>query len=303
MQKLLAFIVSCFLIMALAGPGFAANGSKLKLSVLTDDTVSSDKYLAEHGVSILIELPNGHRWLMDTGTTDVFLLNAERMGLSLDGLSGIAITHGHDDHTGGLAFYPRLKGAPPVYGHPYIWAKQYEITEGKPLRVCAMPYLARRYAAPAFKPLNGVVKLDEDLYFMTDIHREPGSYAPIKGKFFNEDGTGPAPILEDATLVARTPRGLVAIFGCGHAGYVNILKAIRKEFPNDKLLSVVGGLHLKSANDKVLAEAAAYTDSFRTEGFTFYGGHCTGGNAIQYFKAKFGDQSIKPMGAGRVIEY
>ncbi|MGB9105411.1 MAG: MBL fold metallo-hydrolase [Terriglobales bacterium] len=289
--------------MALCSTGFADNAPKLKLSVLTDDTASSDRYLAEHGVSIFIELPNGHHWLMDTGTTDVFLLNAERMGISLDGLTGIAISHGHDDHTGGLAFYPRLKGAPPVYGHPYIWAKQYEITKGEPLRICGMPYLARRYAAPAFKPLHNTVKLDENLYFFTDVPREPGSYSPTGGKFFNEDGTGPTPIMEDAALVVRTPRGLVVIFGCGHAGYVNTLKAIRKEFPNEKLLSVLGGLHLKGAPENVLAEAVAYTDSFKAEGFTFYGGHCTGGDAIKYFTAKFGDKVIKPMGSGRVIEY
>ena len=166
-----------------------------------------------------------------------------------------------------------------------------------------VPYLARRYANPVFKPVNNVVKVDQDLYFFTDIPREPGSYAPTQGKFFNEDGTGPCPIIDDATLVVRTSRGMVAIFGCAHAGYVNILKAIRKEFPNDKLLSVVGGLHLQGASEKVLAEAASYTDTVKAEGFTFYGGHCTGSDAIKYFQQKFGDKVVMPLGAGRVIEY
>jgi 7,8-dihydropterin-6-yl-methyl-4-(beta-D-ribofuranosyl)aminobenzene 5'-phosphate synthase len=303
MKKLISFAVSFILTVMLTVPVMASDAAKVRLSVLVDDTVASDKYLSEHGVSILIELPNGHRWLMDTGTTDIFLLNAQRMGISLDELTGIAISHGHDDHTGGLAFYPRLKGSPPVYGHPYIWAKQYEIKKGEPVRICGIPYMARRYAAPVFKPLNNTVRLDEDLYFFTDIPREPGSYAPIGGKYFNEDGTGPCPIMDDATLVVKTPRGLVAIFGCGHAGYINILKAIRKEFPNDKLLSVVGGLHLKGANEKVMAEAVAYTDSIKAEGFTFYGGHCTGGKTIQTFREKYGDKVVMPLGAGRVIEY
>jgi 7,8-dihydropterin-6-yl-methyl-4-(beta-D-ribofuranosyl)aminobenzene 5'-phosphate synthase len=103
--------------------------------------------------------------------------------------------------------------------------------------------------------------------------------------------------------VVKTPRGLVAIFGCGHAGYINILKAVLKEFPNDKLLSVVGGLHLSSAKEKVMAEAVAYTDSIKAEGFTFYGGHCAGGNTIEYFRRLYGDKVVMPMGAGRVIEY
>jgi 7,8-dihydropterin-6-yl-methyl-4-(beta-D-ribofuranosyl)aminobenzene 5'-phosphate synthase len=289
--------------LAAVAPGVALGAGKLKISILVDDTVSSDRFLTEHGLAALIELPNGHRWLMDAGTTDVFLLNAQRMGLSLDGLTGIAITHGHDDHTGGLAFYPRMKGAPPIYGNPYIWAKQYEITKGEPLRVAGMPYLARRYASPAFKPVNGVVKLDEDLWFFTDVPREQGSYAPIGGKFYNEDGTGPATIMEDASLVVRTPRGLVVIFGCGHSGYVNILKAVRKEFPNEKLLSVVGGLHLKGAGEKVWSEAATYTAAFRAPELTFYGGHCTGNDTLGFLKGKFAEGVVKDLGSGREIEY
>lgn len=303
MKRLFFVVASCILTVMLTGSVMASDSAKVRLSVLVDDTVASDKYLTEHGVSILVELPNGHRWLMDAGTTDIFLQNARRMGISLDDLTGIAISHGHEDHTGGLAFYPRMKGAPPVYGHPYIWHKQYQVKKGEPVRILDMPYMARKYADPVFKPLNHTVRLDEDLFFFTDIPREPGSYAPVGGKYFNEDGTGPCPIMDDATLVVKTPRGLVAIFGCAHAGYINILKAIRKEFPNDKLLSVVGGLHLSSATEKVIAEAVTYTDSIKAEGFTFYGGHCTGGKTIQDFREKYGDKVVMPMGAGRVIEY
>lgn len=276
---------------------------KCRLSILCDDTASSEEYLAEHGLSILVELRNGRRWLMDTGTTDVFLLNARRMGILLDDLAGIVISHGHDDHTGGLAFYPRIGGSPPVYGHPYIWHKQYEVKDGEPVRVLGMPYHARRHADPVFRPVNGTVKLDEDLYLFTDVRREPGSHAPVGGKFFNEDGTGPCPILDDATLAMRTSRGLVAVFGCAHAGYVNILKAIRGAFPGERLLAVAGGLHLSGAEESVLAEAVAYTDSFRDGEVTFYGGHCTGAEALRRFRETYGDGAVKPLGAGRVIEF
>ena len=275
----------------------------MRLTILCDDTVASDRCVAEHGLSILVEPPNGQRWLLDTGTTDVFLRNADRTGVRLDGLAGIVVSHGHDDHTGGLMFCDRLQGPPPVYGHPYIWHKQYDVTKGKPVRVLGMSDLSRRYAAPLFRPVNGTAMLGDDLYFFTDIPREPGSYAPTEGKFFNEDGTGPCPIIDDATLVARTPRGLVAIFGCAHAGYVNILKAVRTAFPGERLLSVVGGLHLGSANDQVLADAVAATGAFKADRFTFHGGHCTGGKTIAYFREAFGDDAVRPLGAGRVIEY
>jgi 7,8-dihydropterin-6-yl-methyl-4-(beta-D-ribofuranosyl)aminobenzene 5'-phosphate synthase len=281
----------------------AADAGKLKISILADDTAMSDEYVAEHAVSILIELPNGHRWLADTGTTNVFLENAKRMNANLDNLSGITLSHGHDDHTGGLTFYPQLKGNPPVYGHPYIWHKAYQIRPGQPVRITGMPYLARQYAAPAFRPLNNTVELDENFYFFTDIPRPPGSFAPIAGNFFNEDGTGPVPLLDDATVVVRTPRGLVVISGCAHAGYTNILTAIHKAFPADKLLAVIGGLHLMNASEEVLAEAVAYTQKIKADDFSLYGGHCTGDKAIVYFKKAFGDASVKPMGSGRVMVF
>ena len=201
---------------------------KTEIVVLTDDTIAQDGLMAEHGVSILVTLPNGRRWLVDTGTTDVYQENARRLGIRLDGLAGIAITHGHDDHTGGLTFYSRLAGKPPVYGHPYIWHKSYQIRPGKPVRITGMPYLARRDAAPSFHPVNGMARLDDDLYFFTDIPRAPRSFAPVAGNFFNEDGTGPVPLIDDASLVVRTPRGMVVIVGCGHAGYTNIIAAIHE---------------------------------------------------------------------------
>lgn len=280
-----------------------AKTGKTEIVVLTDDTVARDDLTAEHGVSILVTLPNGRRWLVDTGTTNVYQENAGRLDVGLDGLAGIAITHGHDDHTGGLTFYSRLAGKPPVYGHPYIWHKSYQVRPGQPVRITGMPYLARRDAAPSFHPVNGMTRLDDDFFFFTDIPRKPGSFAPVAGNFFNEDGTGPVPLIDDASLVVRTPRGMVVIVGCGHAGYTNIIAAIHEAFPQDRLLSVIGGLHLVNAPEKVLAEAVACTEAIMADGFFFCCGHCTGENTLRYFRETLGEQAVRPMGAGRALVF
>ncbi len=303
METFLTVLAACSLGVAITGPVLATETWKLRLSVLCDDKAVSEKYVPEHGVSILLELPNGHRWLFDTGATDAFLQNAQRMGISLENLNGVAISHGHHDHGGGLIFYPRLKGGPPVYGHPYIWHKQYKCKKDESTKIVGIPDLARKYAYPVFKPLNNVAKIDEDLYFFTDVPREPGSYCPTKDLFFNEDGTGACPVNDDATLVVRTPNGLIAIFGCTHAGYTNILKAIAKEFPNEKVLAVVGGLHLQGADQKVLGEALAFTDKVKADDFVFACSHCTGNNTIEYFTKNYGDEVVRPLGAGAVIEF
>jgi len=277
--------------------------NKLELCVLCDDEAVSDEFVKEHGVSILIKLPNGHRWLFDTGTTNIFLENAKILREPLDNLEGVMISHGHDDHGGGLTFYSQLGGNPPIYGHPLIWVKQYQIKKGEPLRICGIPYLARRNASPHFKPIHNVTQLDENMYFFTDVTQEPGSYCPTHGKFYNEDGVGPWEGTDDATVAIDMPEGIVAIFGCSHAGYINILKAILEKFPNKKIFSLVGGLHLESANDRNLKEIMDYTDGVKTDNFTFYGGHCTGKSAIDTFREKYGEEVVRPYASGTVITY
>ena len=59
---------------------YSADTRKVKITARTDDTVASEALLAEHGVSILVELASGYRWLIDTGTTDISMENARRMG-------------------------------------------------------------------------------------------------------------------------------------------------------------------------------------------------------------------------------
>lgn len=60
------------------------------------------------------------------------------------------------------------------------------------------------------------------------------------------------------------------------AGIVNFMKAVLREFPEDRLPAVVGGLHLANAGDAVASEAVACTNPAKAEGFTFHGGHCAG---------------------------
>ncbi len=111
------------------------------------------------------------------------------------------------------------------------------------------------------------------------------------------------PLIDDASLVVKTEKGLVVIMGCAHAGYTNILKAVHKQFPDKKLRAVIGGMHLGNASEAVLKEAADFTDDIRTPDFRFYGGHCTGEKAIHYFRERFGAEGVQSLGSGKVIAF
>ncbi len=76
----------------------------MKLSVLVDNNTYIDQYYCgEPAVSYYIETEN-KRILFDAGYSDVFLSNAEKMGIDLRGLTHIVLSHGHNDHSGGLQF-------------------------------------------------------------------------------------------------------------------------------------------------------------------------------------------------------
>ena len=74
----------------------------MELTVLVDNNTLIDRYFkAEPGLSLLIET-QGTRVLFDTGYSDLFLTNAQKMNKDLSQLDFLVISHSHLDHTWGL---------------------------------------------------------------------------------------------------------------------------------------------------------------------------------------------------------
>lgn len=76
----------------------------MKLRVLMDNNTYIDQYyLGEPAASYYIEAGEC-RILFDTGYSDAFLYNADKLGIDLGKLTHIVLSHGHNDHTGGLKY-------------------------------------------------------------------------------------------------------------------------------------------------------------------------------------------------------
>ena len=76
----------------------------MKWTVLSDNRAKDPSFMTEHGLSILLETER-YRILLDTGASDVFILNAKRMGIDLGSVDYVFISHGHSDHAGGLRHF------------------------------------------------------------------------------------------------------------------------------------------------------------------------------------------------------
>ena len=74
----------------------------MKWTVLVDNRTNNPSLETEHGLSILLETEK-HSILLDTGASDAFIRNAERLGKDLSTVDYVFVSHGHSDHAGGLS--------------------------------------------------------------------------------------------------------------------------------------------------------------------------------------------------------
>ncbi len=151
----------------------------MKLRVLVDNyTYIDEYYFGEPGVSYYIE-DGEARVLFDTGYTDAVLKNAELMGIDLDGLTHIVLSHGHDDHTRGLRYMlgcgkwedPGFSKAPlhlkkaKLLGHPGVFEPKFDGAEyiGIPKEVTRLLDLKLRKGMTSADLPNELQKLDEKI--------------------------------------------------------------------------------------------------------------------------------------------
>ena len=76
---------------------------EMKCIVLSDNRSNNSSLSTEHGLSILLTTDQ-HKILLDTGASDVFIRNAEVLGIDLSEVDYVFISHGHSDHAGGLRY-------------------------------------------------------------------------------------------------------------------------------------------------------------------------------------------------------
>ena len=78
---------------------------QMKLTVLVDNnTLIGENYCGEPGLSFFIEEEN-NKILFDLGYSDICIRNAYKMGIDINSVNMIVLSHGHLDHTWGLTYF------------------------------------------------------------------------------------------------------------------------------------------------------------------------------------------------------
>lgn len=277
----------------------------MKLTVLVDNNTFIDRYFqGEPAVSYFIEC-EGKNYLFDMGYSELFLRNANKMGINLKLLDTIIVSHGHNDHTWGLGelvkFYTEaacegyMLHLPTIVAHPdaFLEKREQGILIGSMLATSQLESIFSLHLS------RNPVKLSDKLIFLGEIERSNSFEGLTAIGETQKDGVWEKDyILDDSALVYMSELGLVIITGCSHAGICNIIEYAKKVCNVDKICDVIGGFHLLSPSQCQMNGTIEYFK--RQQVGTVHAGHCTD----LHSKIKLSQVAdIKDFGVGLVLEY
>lgn len=301
---------------------------KITLKVLTTNTVSitmltekkfkgkviqpgpfANRAVGEHGLSMSIKIEDegeSHLFLLDTGgLAQAIIENSKHLGINLNDVEKLIISHGHFDHYGGLAAVaPLLKERTEIILNPRCFEQNYiamsktgeEIPaedlgqnlrqlekEGKFRMNRKLPLFNKNMvnglinqnelklieSNTPIKLYNGITTSGEiELFDVAEITK--GFYIQKSRKEFEKH------LFKDETAIYINikDKGLVILTGCGHCGILNTIKHAQKLTGIDKIYAVIGGFHEEWNPIEVIEKKVKYFEEINPE--IICGMHCTG---------------------------
>ena len=266
---------------------------KLRITTLSENTAGAGNFLAEWGLSILVETDNANV-LLDTGQGISASYNADILGIDLSRIDKIVLSHGHFDHTGGLRqILRKVRREVEIIAHPDIWAVKYARRKGQADRYIGIPFqreelesLGANFNLTA-KPtqITDRIMTTGEIPMVTEFEQiEP--YLLIK----EDTGFQPDKLLDDQALIINTEPGLVVILGCAHRGVINTLYHAQQLTGVKPIHTVLGGCHLIDASEEGIWLTIAALKELGVQNLGV--SHCTGLPATVLMAQEFGDNFI-----------
>jgi len=270
---------------------------RVTVTVLCDNSVAGPGLLAEHGLSMRVEA-DGRAFVFDTGASGVFVGNAARLGIELSEAAPVVLSHGHYDHTGGLAALLSAYGGREVIGHPKVFAAKFSRQRSRPARAIGSPQSQRqlsrlgatfRLSAEPQEIAPGVTTTGV-VPRTTDFEHIPPHFAVRRRSKLARDSFD-----DEQAVVVRTRRGLVVILGCAHRGLINTIRRAIELTGDGRVCAVIGGTHLKAADPPQVERTVEELRALDVRQLVAC--HCTGFGPGAELRSAFGE-SFSPGGVG-----
>ena len=257
----------------------------MRIISLVENTTIEESIGAEHGLSLYIEY-NGYKILFDMGQTDLFLKNAEKLGVDLSAIDIAVLSHGHYDHGGGLADFLKINAHAPVYISRYAFESYYH-GESKYIGLDT-----RLKESNRIRFTDGITHIGEGITLF-HCNEMAGKYD--FGSFGltvkSQEEYIPDNFLHEQYLMLEENGKKVLFSGCSHKGILNIVGWFEPDI-------LVGGFHFsKMLLDDMLKKYANELNQFKTE---YYTCHCTGTEQFAFMKQYM--NQLFYLSAGQVLQ-
>jgi 7,8-dihydropterin-6-yl-methyl-4-(beta-D-ribofuranosyl)aminobenzene 5'-phosphate synthase len=214
--------------------------------------------IAEHGfcAALTLHVEEGvkHRLLLDSGLDALAAShNADVLSFDLSNCESLISSHGHIDHAGGLLNLRKkmntVQRIPLVLHEDAFRNRLVKLQDGRAVNLPAPDRSLLTNAGYEIIEKHSPSLWIEDRVLITgEIPRTnnfekgfPNHYSEIEEGKMEAD-----PLIKDdqAIILTVKDKGLVVITGCGHAGIINTLNYAKELTGEDRIFSVLGGMHL-----------------------------------------------------------
>ena len=269
-----------------------------KITILVDNEAGAG-LKAEHGFALWLETGN-KRILFDTGQGCTLMENARILGINPATADYLVLSHGHYDHTGGLAALHHQATQFDLYCHPGAVNPRYSIRNRipKPLHMPREAMAALdRFPQERLHWVQQPVVLSKTVGLTGPITRDT-IFEDTGGPFYlDQEGHRPDLIDDELALWVRTDNGLIVCVGCAHAGLINTLQQVQRLNDNMRIRAVIGGFHLLNADRRRLEQTILALRQLAPD--VIIPCHCTGEDAVSTLRDAFGKR-CQPGMAGMI---
>lgn len=276
------------------------------VKVLIENT-PAEGLCGEHGLCLYVEY-NGKKYLIDSGASEQFASNADKMGVDLSKVDMAFLSHAHYDHsTGYPAFFERNSRAK-VFLQKSSKNRYYYKIAGPLKKYIGIPDGMLSKYEERFTYVDGALNVDEGVHIVPhsmdgipERAKHTHMCVVVDGSVRYDDFS------HEQTVVFEEEDGLVCFNSCSHSGVDIVIEEVKKAFPDKKIKAYFGGFHMMGISgadscgykkEEVLDVALALRSSSDAK---FYSGHCTGTIAYEWLKETLGDR-LEAFQSGKVIE-
>jgi 7,8-dihydropterin-6-yl-methyl-4-(beta-D-ribofuranosyl)aminobenzene 5'-phosphate synthase len=266
---------------------------QVSITILVENTTPAPNLIGEYGFSCLVTVDN-RSLLFDTGCDYALFPNSKALGINLEEINDLVLSHGHFDHTG--AVLPLLKqfGDKKIFAHSqFLLPKLFPLKKGGFKDIgCPFSKQELEQAGAELIYIDQFKEIMSGVYLTGEIPRT-NDFEDVGGDFKIEvDGQIQADKLhDDMALVIDHPEGLIIISGCAHAGLINTIDYAIGKLGKTKILAYIGGTHLFTASRERLDKTV---DTLKTYNINkLIVAHCTGFNASAWLYKELGSMVIK----------